>query len=377
MARTTMTTADALRKEAWEDILWKDTVVNSYFLSKFASADMNNFVKGSGWKNNTLYEGAPDGIIHVKTDLGSKGRTRTRNGDKVTFGIIPRIDPKTNRGVTSGQTLKGKEISLSWHSDSLTLERYRQAVSGGQPLDWGRASFDMPNESRNALLTWGAETMDLLCFESLESTATSPTFFYKTADAGPTVAKTTTLATAKTALTAAGSKITPEFLDWLKIWCITGGARAGGQVPLRPIMVDGKPYYVFMAHPDASFDWRNDSTAMQAMREAEVRGQTNPIFAGATYVWNGMIIHTHEFVTTGTDGGIGSDVPWTYGHVLGQQSLCVGFGEKPSLVEETEDFEEDLFFAWRMTMKVKAPVFNSKRYGSVSCLIARTQISDL
>lgn len=377
MARTTMTTADALRKQAWEEMLFRDTVVNSYFLSKFAAQDMTNFVKGTGWKGDTLYEGAPSGLIHVKADLGAKGRTRTRNGDKINFGIIPRIDPKTNRGVTSGQTLKGKEVALSWYSDSVELERYRQAVSGGNTMDWSRASFDMPQESRNALLTWGAETMDLLCFEALESTSTSPTFFYKTSDSGPTVAKTTTLSTAKTALTAADSKITPEYLDFLKTWCVTGGARTGGQVPLRPLMVDGKPYYVFLTHPDATFDWRNDSTAMQAMREAEVRGASNPIFAGATYVWNGMIIHTHEFVTTGTDAGSGSNVPFCYGHILGQQALVVGFGEKPSIVEDTEDYEEDLFYAWRVTMKTKAPAFNSKRYGSISTLISRTQISDL
>lgn len=373
MARTTMATSDALRKQAWEAELWRDTLVGSYFLKKFASEDTSNFVKGANWKGS-IYNGSPEGIIHVKADLGAKGTRRTVLGDKINFGIIPRIDPTTNVGVTSGQTLKGKEVSLSWYSDSLTLERYRQAVSAGNNMDWNRASFDMPAESRNALKTWGSEKLDLLCFQALEDSTTSPTYFYKTADSPIAVSKTTTLATAKTALSASLSKVTPEFLDYLKTWCLTGGARASGQIPPRPIMVDGKPFYVFLTYPDALFDWRNDSTAMQAMREAEVRGKDNPLFAGADYVWNGMIIHTHEFVTTGTDGG-GASVPWCYAHVLGAQSLFVAMGEQPSVVSDTEDYEEDLFYAWRVTTKIKAPVFNSLRYGSVSALISRTNVS--
>ena len=371
MARSQMTTDDALRMQAWEEELFRDTAVNSYFLSKFASEATNGFVE-----KGEAYESVPNDIVHVKTDLGAKGRTRTKKGDKVTFGLVPRIDPKTNQGVTSGQTLKGKEVALAQYDYDLELERYRQAVSAGGHMDWARASFDMPKEARNALETWGSEKMDLNCFEALEDSPTE--IFYKTSDDFETTppSKTTSLATAKAALSADDSKITPAFLHLLKTWCRTGGARSGGKIPPRPIMVDGKRYYVFLTHPDVEFDFGNDSTNMQAQREAEVRGKDNPLFSGATAVWKGMIIHTHEYVTTGEDGG-GASVPWAYGHVLGAQSLAVAFGERPSIVEETEDYEEDLFYAWRMTMKVGAPEFNSKRYGSVSTVISRTNISGI
>jgi N4-gp56 family major capsid protein len=369
MARSQMTTSDALRKQAWEEDLFRDTAVNSYFLSKFASEATTGFVE-----KGEPYESVPNNVMHVRTDMGAKGRTKTRNGDKMTFGLVPRLDPQTNQGVTSGQTLKGKEVALTQYNYDLELERYRQAVSAGGVMDWSRASFDMPKESRNALQTWGAEKMDLLCFQALEDSPTE--IFYKTSDTGPAVSKTATLATAKAALSADDSKVTPAFLHLLKTWCRTGGARAGSKIPPRPIMVDGKPYYIFLTHPDVEFDFGNDSTNMQAQREAEVRGKDNPLFSGATAVWKGMIIHTHEFVTTGTDGG-GASVPWAYGHVLGAQSLCVGFGERPSIVEETEDYEEDLFYAWRMTMKVDTPEFNSKRYGSISTIVSRTNISGI
>lgn len=369
MARSQMTTSDSLRKEAWEEELFRDTVVNSYFLSKFAGNATSSFVE-----KGAKFESAPENIIQVKTNLEMKGKTKTRDGDKITFGLVPRIDPTTNAGVTSGQTLKGREVALSWYNYSLELERYRQAVSAGGHMDWQRASFDMPVESRSALLTWGSEKMDLLCFQALEASPSN--ILYKTSDTGPVLAKTGTLATAKTALTAADSKITPAFLDYVATWARTGGGRASA-VPIRPIMVDGKPYYVYLTHPDAAFDWGNNSTAMQAMREAEVRGKENPIFSGASYVWKGVIIHTHEFVTVGEDAGAGSDVAYTYGHLLGAQALCWAWGERPSVVEDTEDYEEDLFYAWRMTGKVGSPKFNSQTYGSLATLISRTNISGL
>ena len=367
MARSQMSASDALRMQAWEEKLFRDTAVNSYFLSKFAAEATTDFVE-----KGLDYDNAPNGIIQVKRDLGAKGRTKTKKGDKCTFGLVDRIDPKKNQGVTSGQTLRGKEVALNHHNFDIELERYRQAVSSGGHMDWARSSFDMPKESRSALQTWGSEKMDLLCFQALEDSPTE--IFYKTSDSGPTIAKTGTLATAKAALDATNSKITPAFLDWIKTWARTGGGRAGGKIPLRPIMHDGKPYYLYITHPDANFDWGNDSTAMQAMREAEIRGKENPIFAGAEYIWKGVVIHTHEFITVGEDGGSAS-VPWTYGHLMGAQSLVVAFGEAPSIVEETEDYEEDLFYAWRVTMKVDTPEFNSKRYGSISVVTSRTNIS--
>jgi N4-gp56 family major capsid protein len=371
MARTTVLTTDNLRKQAWEEGLFRDTLVSSFFMSRFAMGGISNLEKGL---TEGKLETTPNDILHVKTDLGAKGRTKTRNGDKMTFGLLPRIDPKVNAGVISGQTLKGKEVSLSTYNFSVELERYRQAVSGGGVMDWNRAAWDVPAESRASLEAWGRDKMELLCFQKLESAPSN--IFYSADTAVPaSTLKTSTLATAKTALVAAASKMTPKFLSFLKTWAKTGGGRAAaGQMPLRPVMVDGKPYYVVLTHPDAMYDWKMDSTYNQAMREAEVRGKDNPLFTGASFVWDGLIIHEHEYVTVGTDAG-GGTVPWTYAHVLGAQALVVAFGERPSIVEDTEDYEEDLFYAWRMTMKVDKPVFNSKDYGSITSVVARTNVS--
>jgi N4-gp56 family major capsid protein len=355
--------------QAWEEELYRDTLVNSFFMQRFSGEALPNLKKGF---EEGMIKSTPNDVMNIKTDLGARGRTRTRKGDKLTFGLIPRIDPKVEQGVTSGQTLKGKEVATTDNDFSIELERYRQAVSGGNYMDWQRAAYNIPMETRAALLAWGRDKLELLAFDALRA---SPTSIFYFDDASSAFAKTATLATAKAAVETLSGKLTPTMVSFVKAWAKTGGARASNQIPLRPVMVDGKPYYVLLTHPDAAYDWKNDSTVMQAMREAEVRGRDNPIFQGASWIWDGTIIHEHEYVTITTDGGAGGAVPLSEGHLMGAQALAMGWGERPSMVEDTEDYEEDLFFAWRMTTKIQKPVFNSVDYGSVMVLSARTQVS--
>jgi N4-gp56 family major capsid protein len=214
---------------------------------------------------------------------------------------------------------------------------------------------------------------ELLCVEALTDSATQ--IFYKTSDTGPVVARTPTLATAKAALTVADSKVTPQFLSFMRTWLETGGNRA--IIPPRPITVDGKNYFVYLCHPDVVYDWKIDSTVEQAHREALERGKTNPIFTGAEYVWDGIIIHTSEFMPKAADAGAGGDVAWSKSILMGAQALCWAWGERPSLVEDSEDYQEDHFTAWRMTAKAGKPQFNSQDYGSVNLYVARTNVSGL
>jgi len=363
MAQTTIATTSALRKQAWEEQLFRDTIKESYFGMRLVGDATSKLNKGS------KFESSSNDIIHVKTNLEAVGKTKTRKGDKVTFGLVPRIDAGTYTGVTSGQTLKGKEVSLSAYSFDLELARYRQAVSAGTPLDWHRASFSVPEEARTALVNWGAEKVDKLCFAALD---TSPTVnFYKTSG---TLTKTATYATATGAVTST-DKLSPAMVSAIKTWAKTGGARS--QIPIRPVKINGQDFFVLLVHPDVTYDWKNDSTIFQAMREAEVRGNENPIFKGAKYIWDGVVIHESENITIGTDAGTGSDVPYAKCHLLGAQALCWAWGERPSIVEDTEDYGEELFYAWRMTAAVEKAVFNSLDFGAVCVVVARTNISGM
>lgn len=362
MAQTSISTTAATRKQVWEEKLFRNTIKASYFGQRLIGDAFKNLNKGD------KFESSANDIVQVKTNLEAVGKTKLRKGDKITFALIPEIDETTYPGVTSGQTLEGKEVPFDAYDFDIELKRYRQAVSAGGPMDWHRASWNVPEEAEIKLTNWGAKKVDVLCFNALGNAPTVN--FYKVAGK---LTKASTYATAKAEITAV-DKLSPAMVSAIKTWAKTGGARS--QDPLIPVNFKGKDYLVLLVHPDVLYDWKNDSTVFQAMREAEVRGSENPIFTGASYVWDGVIIHESERITIGTDAGAGA-IPYAKCHLLGAQALCWAWGERPSIIEYTKDAEEELYYAWRMTAAVEKPVFNGYDFGSICVIVARTNVSGL
>jgi N4-gp56 family major capsid protein len=339
MAKTSFSTNNALTKKAWEEKLFRVTQKETYF-SKFMGSDTES-------------------MVYVKTNLEKE------QGDKITFGIRQRL---TGAGVTSGTQLEGNEESLTTNDYSLSLEQYRHAVRDNGAMSRKRAMFSIDEEAEMALKDWGVEKIDSLCFAALE---TSPTITaYKTAAA--TFLTTGTPATASAALHATDSKLTLNFISYLKTIAKTGKGREFN--PLRPIKVKGRKYYVLLVHPDIMFDLRTSSEFQQAMREAEVRGSENPLFEGATAIWDGVVIHEHENVTIANDGG-GATVAWAKCSLLGAQALCWAWGRRPQVIQETFDYGNEHGYAWEMIAAAGKPVFDSDDYGSIGVYLSRTDIS--
>lgn len=344
MSKTAFTTDNALTKKIWEEKLFRDAMKESYF-KKFM---------GSG----------NDALVQEKTQLEKE------QGDKITFGIRMRL---AGNGVTSGQTLEGNEEKLQTADYSLSLEEYAHAVRDRGALDRQRAMFSIDTESKDALKDWQAEKIDALAFAAI---AASPTkIFYR--DSSGNSAQTTVLATAKAALSASNSKLTPNFLSYIKAWCKTGGNRS--QPPLRPVKIGGKMYFVFLTHPDSMHDLKVDSTFQGAMREAQERGKENPLFENATAIWDGVIIHEHENVSIFTNGG-GASVAGVQGVFMGAQSLCWAWGKRPEVVSESFDYGREHGYATKMIAAAGKPKFtvgsNTFDYGSVAVVLSRTQIAD-
>jgi N4-gp56 family major capsid protein len=197
------------------------------------------------------------------------------------------------------------------------------------------------------------EKMDLLAFDALgllSSSSVNPSkIFYR--NSSGVVSSTGTPATAK-----------------------TGGNRA--YVPLRPLRVDGEDAYVLLVHPDCLYDLESDSTFLGAQRDAMERSKTYPLFVGAKAYWRGVIIRAHENCAIATNGGGGS-VAWAKCAFLGAQALAWSWGERPDVVAETFDYQEQQGYAIRMTCGVKKTAFNSLDFGSLGVYLARTNVSGL
>jgi N4-gp56 family major capsid protein len=341
MAKTNFTTSNALTKKAWEEKLFRDVNKESYF-SRFM---------GDG----------SDSVVCVKRQLEKE------QGDKITFGLRMRL---TGAGVTSGTTLEGNEERLTTHDYSLSLEQYRHGVRDDGAMTRQRAMFSISKESETAIRDWGAEKIDTLCFDALKATPTRVAYLTNTGIAN--YAKTGTAATAKAALTAS-SLLEPYFISYVKTLAKTGFNR--DTIPLRPVKVKGKEYFILLVHPDVMFNLKTNSTFQQALREAQVRGNENPIFKGATAIWDGVVVHEHENVAIGTDAG-GSSVPWAECTLMGAQSLVWAWGKRPRVISAKFDYENEMGYGFDMICATGKPKFNSEDYGSIGVYVARTQVSD-
>lgn len=341
--KTTFSTSNALTKKLWEERLFRDVEIESYFVSRFMSEDDNN-------------------IVQVQTDL-----TKSQ-GDQVTFGIVPNL---SGDGVTSGQVLEGNEEGLNSYDYSIILEQYRHGTRTKGKMDVQRAMFSIPDVSRAKLKIWGAEKIDKLLVTALLASPTK--ILYRDGVAGAP-SGTSVSATAKTALTAANSKITPNFISALRVWAKTGGAAQTWRI--RPVRMEGAEYYVLLVHPAVMYDLRIDSTFQQAMKDAQERGKDNPLFKGATAIWDNVVIHETERIPLFTDGGSGS-VTGAFGALMGAQSLVWAWGERPNTVQEDFDYKNEQGWAWQMMAKAGKPKFNSKDYGCVGVVFAATNVATI
>jgi len=312
-------------------------VQRQLFLEQKKSAYFTRFFSARG-----------DMPVFEKTDF-----TKAK-GETMTFGLRIRL---TGDPITGNATMKGKEDKLTFYTWQLTLDRFRYAVMDDGALTRQRFVGDIPTEIRNALTVWGGELIDQKCMDALVESPTSTIY------GGDATGIFTDL--------AVGDVITPELISKMKAIATT--QRGSGKTPIQPVMVDGKKYLVLLVSPDVAVDLKYDTTFMAATKDAAERGSNNPLFTGMLGIWDGVVIHEHENVPVFSNGGPGGEVPYSKCVLMGASALCWAWGERPSIVEEDEDYEEFKGYCWRMTAQVGKPQFNSNDFGSMALIVADTR----
>lgn len=343
MSKTAFTTNNPLTKKVWEEKLFRDVEVESYFVSRFMSEGQNN-------------------LVQVQTDL-----TKSQ-GDQITFGIVPNL---VGDGVTSGQTLEGNEEGLNSYDYAINLEQYRHGTRTKGKLDVQRAMFSIPNVSREKLKIWGAEKIDKLLTAALLDSPTKTLYLDGVAGVP---SGTASQATAKTALTAGFSKLNVNFISALRTWAKTGGSAQTWRI--RPVMIDGKSFYVLLVNPAVLYDLRISADFRAAMKDAQDRGKDNPLFRSAVAIWDDVVIHESERIPLFTNGGAGS-VPGAHCAFMGAQALAWAWGERPKTTQQEFDYENEQGYAYEMIAKAGKPKFNSLDYGVVGVTLAATNITTI
>ena len=135
-----------------------------------------------------------------------------------------------------------------------------------------------------------------------------------------------------------------------------------------PLMINGEPHYVMILHPYQVFDLQKDSEYLQAVREAHIRGEKNPIFTGALVEIDGVILHKHSRCLTFSDYGSTVNLPAARSILCGRQAGLLAKGtEGPEWHEELIDRGNRYSIGGDMIFGIKKAVFNSKDFAVIAC----------
>jgi N4-gp56 family major capsid protein len=268
-------------------------------------------------------------LIHVNQEL-TKGK-----GDVV---IFESTSPMSGAGQGDGGNTTGNEESLKRRNFSVKIhERSHSYVSDG-PLSEQRTATNIREDGKVDLGSWFAEAMENDLITSMaglynvnsssnaiatinESYPTSNRIYYGGQNAAGTLGNSG-VSYATDALLTAGTQLSNLFgtklIEAIRRRCLMASPR------FRPVTVRdlskvnpndtrawatapivGK-YFLVLAHPYQIKAVREESgtTGWAAMcAAAQNRGDLNPIFSGAAFLWDGCIVWEYDRIPTRTGAG--------------------------------------------------------------------------
>ena len=296
----------------------------------------------------------PGSAIHVKQMEEGKGKD-------VTFGLVSQL---SGSAITGDSSLEGNEQSLSTFSNTVSTNQKRLAVRDTGKFANSKVLYDFRSTSLDLLKTQYSELIDADIFSALSTT--SGTHAYYRADASASVYATSD---PKAALADADA-ITLADISAMKTLAQIGGS---ANYRMRPIRVDGNDYYVLVLHPEVAYDLFELEAFQKIQREAQQRGDSNPLFKGALGIYNGVVIHAHEGVNTFDNGG-GAAVKGARNLFMGAQAACFAESSDMMWVEKTFDYGNQLGISAAKIYGVDISDYNSKDYGVIQYVSARTNL---
>ncbi|KKM79422.1 hypothetical protein LCGC14_1350100 [marine sediment metagenome] len=285
-------------------------------------------------------------VIQVKQDL------EAQQGEVITFTLARQL---TGGGTAGDAALEGNEEAIAFFSDTVTLDQFRNAVRLNGRLAEKRPAFDMRTTAKQLLKDWLAAFIDDRIFTALSTTPTRAVF-------GGDATSTATIETG----------------DFLNLALISRAKTLARKATpqIFPVNVDGSDYFLLVVSPDSLHDLKvNDANWAQAQREAQVRGESNPLFTGAEGIWDGVLIRSSTRVAVATNFGAGANLNGSDNLFCGRQAGVFAWGRKPEWVEQAFDYANKTGFAIGAIFEVTKAVFNAADNGVIAVRTFRGNIT--
>jgi N4-gp56 family major capsid protein len=154
--------------------------------------------------------------------------------------------------------------------------------------------------------------------------------------------------------------------------CVTYAKKANPMI-VGP-NVKGKPMAgVIVMAPDQSFDLsERDAAWAQAQREAQKRGDDNPIFTGALGIHKSVPIHDHPRVGLSATYGASANLNGAQALFMGSKALAIAYSKRKIWEEKTFDYNNKVGFCIGSLYGVSKSVFNSADLAVVGVYTYRT-----
>lgn len=321
MAETIVPTGMTVQQ--WDDKLFTEYVAANWF-RQFMGTGMN-------------------AMIQVREDL------TTKPGNAITFHLARRL---TGAAKNENDTLEGFEEELDLRTHQITIREYKHAVKW-KVYDEQLTAIDLRNGHKDALKTWLEELDRDLIITALgmingvpyaEATeAQKDAWLVDNYDRvqfgalrsnGSSNDHSTSLAN----IDNTADKLTPDAISLMKR---LANKPPAGRPKVRPYKIrdaiENSNAYILFANGLTLRDLTNNATFVQANRDARQRGMDNPLFTGATYVWENVFIYEVEDIPVYTGVGAGSiDVSPTY--LCGAQALAQAWAKRPTTLSDDFDY---------------------------------------
>lgn len=321
------------------------------------------------------------------------------NLDTITVGLTAKL---SNDAITGDNEAEGNEEAINAYSDSVIIDQARFPVRLTGLLDEQKNAYDMRMDAKEKISIRMQEFIERQFFLKLAGVGHG-----SLTDVNGTVISgdydwSNTGAQVPTADTAAGygdrylcadytngadslattDLLTPELISRARVKASLASPK------IQPLKINGKNFYVMFVHPWQAYDLKNNATYAQAQREAAVRGEKNPIFTGALGVWDGVIVHEHEYVpfldisvvghnfyatASGTDFGADCFRALLVGRQAGVFARSK-YSNMKGWVEKTFDYDNQTGFCSRIIGGIQKLTFNSKDYGVICCDTSATAL---
>lgn len=250
-------------------------------------------------------------------------------GDEVTITLSLQL---AGRGVIGDDVLEGKEIPIETETFKIKIDEQVQGVKTRGRMNAQRVSFDTLEEGKRKLRDWwktrravcvvnhlcGYTPQTDLAYTGLNSVAAPDTQHIYRQGAGLGAADDQTVGA------DSARKFKIEQLDEF----VTIAEQLN--VPIRPFVIGGNPYYGYLMHPNSVADMRDTAGKwFEVMKQTLAGGKVdgNPIFTRALGMWRNVLIFSEPYITRGVHSGTGLAVDSSRRNVFfGAGCLAMAFG---------------------------------------------------